>query len=170
MNKFHSFRAALAVALVAFGAVLARAQQSVQTWLMIHQTSGESFFVTDPIEYTRLTQGGWESDGTGVMLSSALLDAAGMQRLVKGSPEGNDRIFAITPEQVAAAEQAGYHSEGVMGFVSPTNLNPSMVPVYHFTKDSRNLWMINQAGRPAAEKAGWKLQGVAFWLWPKTAS
>ena len=136
---------------------------------MLNLASQETFFVTDPAEQARLTKTGWKINGTGCLLAKAQPDTVGMQRLVKGSPKGSDRIFAVTTAQAEAATKAGYNSEGVMGQASLTQLLPAMIPVYRFTKDSRNLWLIDKADQPWAEKSGWTLKGVAFWLWPKKA-
>lgn len=134
---------------------------------MVHPASQESFFVTDPAEQTRLSKGGWKINGAGKLRWVAQPDTVGMQRLVKGSSKGSDRIFAITREQAAAALKEGYHSEGVMGQAAATQLTPDMLPVYRFTKNSGNLWLMDKADQSWAEKNGWKLEGVAFWIWPK---
>ncbi len=170
MITSRSFRAAFAAVFISLGAVVAQAQQKMQTWLMVNQNSQETFFVTDPTEQARLAKAGWKINGTAFLLANTQANTVAMQRLVKGSPQGNDRIFAISTEQAATAAKAGYTSEGVMGRAAATQLTPDLIPVYHFTKGSRNLWLIDKADQPWAEKSGWTLKGVAFWLWPKTAS
>ena len=170
MNNFRSFRAAFSAAFILLGATLLQAQQTVQTWLMLNPSSQETFFVTDPAEQSRLSKTGWRINGTALLLTTAQPDSVGMERLVKGAAFGADRIFAISPAQAAVAVKAGYTSEGVLGQAAATQLTPRLVPVYRFIKDSRNLWLIDLADRPWAEKSGWKLNGVAFWLWPKAGS
>ena len=170
MTISRSLRAALTAAFISLSATLAHAQQTVQTWLMLNPNSQETFFVTDPAEQIRLTRAGWKVNGTAYLLNKAQPNTSAMQRLVKGTSRGTDRIFAVTTEQSVAAVKAGYTSEGVLGQASATPLNPSLVPVYHFVKDSMNLWLIDKADQPWAEKAGWTLKGVAFWLWSKPSA
>jgi len=170
MTISRSFRAAFVAALVASSAAVVHAQQTVQTWLLLNPTSQETFFVTDPAEQARLTQAGWKVNGTGGLLSAALPQTTSMQRLVKGTAEGVDRIFAISPEQSAAAIKAGYTLEGALGFVAPTRILPNLLPVYHFTKGARNLWLMNKADLAWAAKNGWKSTGPAFWIWPKSGN
>ena len=170
MTISRSIRAALVAAFISLGATLAQAQQTVQTWLMLNQNSQETFFVTDPAEQVRLTRAGWKVNGTAYLMAKAQPNTSAMQRLVKGSSHGTDRIFAITTEQSIAAVKAGYTSEGVLGQAAATPLTPALIPVYHFVKDSMNLWLIDKADQAWAEKAGWTLKGVAFWLWSKPSA
>jgi len=169
MISFSSLRAPLAGLLLSFVGVLAQAQPTTQTWLMLNPNSQETFFVTDPNEQVRLTKAGWKINGTGLLQAKAQPNTVAMQRLVKPTPKGTDRFFAVTTEQSTAAGKAGYTSEGVMGQASATPVTPAMIPVYHFTREGMNLWLIDKADQPWAEKAGWTLRGVAFWLWPVVA-
>ena len=57
-----------------------------------------------------------------------------------------------------------------MGQVSLSQLTPKMIPVYHFVKEWRNLWLIDKADQTWAEKNGWKLKETAFWIWPKPSA
>jgi hypothetical protein len=163
------FRAALAVVFLFVGATLAHAQ-TVKTWLMLNEVSQETCFVADPAEHARLTNAGWRVNGTGGLLITAQPNTVGMQRWTKGFDKGNDRIFATSPEQAAAAKKAGYNNEGTMGQVGATQLTPKMIPVYQFTRGEHNLWLINKVDQAWAEKNGWKLKGPAFWIWPKTGA
>lgn len=166
----RTFRAAFAAAFLSLGAIFAQAQQTVQTWLMLSESSQETCFATDPAEHARLASAGWRVNGIGALLAQPQSNTAGLQRWVKGFEKGNDRIFAITPEQAAVAKKAGYTLEGVMGQVSATQLSPKMIPVYHFVKEWRNLWLIDKADQVWAENNNWKLKGTAFWIWPKPAA
>jgi hypothetical protein len=170
MITSRTLRAAIVAAVMGFGAISAQAQQTIQTWLMLKDSSQETFFVTDRVEQSRLLKTGWKVSGTAFLLAKPNADSVGMIRFAKGSESGSDRIFAISPEQVAEAVKAGYAKEGLMGQASATQTVPEMVPVYHFTKDSRNLWLIEKADQAWAEKSGWKAKGVAFWLWSKASS
>lgn len=137
---------------------------------MLNVGAQESVFVTDSKEQAHLAKEGWKTNGEAVLLSVSQPDTGAMQRLFKASPgKGVDRIFAITAEEAAGAMKAGYVNEGILGYAATTQSAPAMVPVYRFTKDSKNLWLVDTADKAWAEKAGWKLKGVAFWLWPKTA-
>lgn len=164
INRY--LRATVFSAILCLGAVVAHAQQ-LQTWLMLNPTSQETFFSTDPGEQATLLKSGWKVAGTGFLQVKAQTGSAGVKRLVKTTAKGADRIFATSPEQVAAAIKLGYLDEGTLGQVSATSQGSGLVPVYHFTKDSRNLWLLDK-NEPWMEKSGWILKGVAFWLWPKT--
>jgi hypothetical protein len=166
MNTTRLLRLPFAIAFLFLATVFAQAQQT-RTWLMLNLTSQESFFVTDPAERASLTAAGWKTNGEGCLLATAQAESAPLQRLVKSTDKGVDRVFAISPEQLSAATKDGYVNEGTLGEVSPKRQNATMIPVYHFTQDARNLWLIDKADRAWAEKAGWKFKGVAFWLWPK---
>lgn len=137
---------------------------------MLSESSQETCFATDPAEYTRLAASGWKINAIGTLLGQPKPRTVGLQRWVKGFDKGNDRIFAVTAEQAAAAKKAGYTLEGVMGQVATTQLSPKMVPVYHFVRDWRNLWLIDKADQVWAENNNWKLKETAFWIWPKQAS
>ena len=136
---------------------------------MLNLNTQESVFVTDPKEQTHLSKEGWKTNGEAVLWSVTQPHTGPMQRFVKSTNTGVDRIFAVTTGESVAATKAGYVSEGTLGHASATQLVPTMVPVYRFVKDAKNLWLIDVADQPWAEQAGWKLKGVAFWLWPKTA-
>lgn len=170
MITSQTLRAAFAAAFIGLGAVAAQAQQTVQTWLMLKDSSQETFFVTDGVEKARLLKTGWKIDGTGFLLAKPADGTVGMVRFAKGSEMGSDRIFAITPEQGEAAVKAGYAKEGLMGQVSATQITPEMIPVYHFIKGSRNLWLLQKSDQAWAEKSGWKDEGIAFWLWASPSS
>ena len=166
----RTLRAAFVAAFIGFGAVAAQAQQTVETWLMLKDSSQETFFVTDGVEQSRLLKTGWKIEGTGFLLAKPVDGSVGMIRFAKGSEMGSDRIFATTEEQARAAVKAGYAKEGLMGQASATQVTPDMIPVYHFTKDSRNLWLLQKPDQVWAEKSGWKDDGIAFWLWSKPSS
>ena len=158
------FRTTFFCVLAGLSALVAHAQP-VQTWLMLYPKSQETFFSTDPTEQTTLTKTGWKVVGTGSLQATAQPGTVAVHRLVKTMAQGGDRIFSISPEQTAAAVKLGYVNEGALGQVAPTQLTPDLIPVYHFTKDSRNLWLIDKS-EPWVEKSGWVSKGVAFWLWP----
>lgn len=166
----RTFRAAFAAAFLSLGAIFAHAQQTIPTWLMLSEASQETCFATDPAEEARLSNSGWRINSTALLLAHPQSNTVGMQRWVKGFDKGNDRIFAINPEQAAIAKKAGYILEGVMGQVATTQLTPKMIPVYHFVREWRSLWLIDKADQTWAEKNGWKLKETAFWVWPKPAS
>ena len=169
MITSRTLRAAIVAAFMGLGAIFAQAQ-STQTWLMLRESSQETFFVTDRVEQDRLLKTGWKIGGTGYLLAQPKAGSVGMVRFAKGFSGGGDRIFATSPAQEAEATKAGYAKEGLMGQVSLTQATQEMIPVYHFIKDSRNLWLIDKADQKWAEKSGWKSQGVAFWLWSKASS
>ena len=170
MITYRRFRVTVATAFVSLGAIFAHAQQTVQTWLMLSEGSQETCFVADPAEKARLTNTGWRVNAVASMLIQPQSTTVGMQRWVKGFDKGNDRIFATTAEQAATAKKQGYSLEGVMGQVALTQLTPKMIPVYHFTREWRNLWLIDKADQTWAEKNGWKLKETAFWIWPKPSA
>ena len=161
------FRTIVFCVLAGLSALVAHAQQ-VQTWLMLYPKSEETFFSTDPGEQTGLTKTGWKVVGTGFLQATAQPGTVAVHRLVKTMPQGGDRIFSISPEETAAAMKLGYVDEGALGQVSATQVTADLIPVYHFTKGPRNLWLIDKS-EPWVAKSGWIPKGVAFWLWPKTS-
>lgn len=168
MNTTRSFWLPVTVLFLLFATGVARAQKT-RTWLMLNATSQESFFVTDPAERSSLTKAGWKIEGEGCLLPKPQEGSVPMERLVKSTGQGVDRVFATSPAELAAATKAGYINEGTLGQVSATQQLPTMIPVYHFTQGERNLWLIDESGKTWAAKSGWKFEGIAFWLWPKTA-
>jgi len=136
---------------------------------MLNVTQQESVFVTDPKERVHLTKEGWKLNGEAVLLSVSQPNTAPLQRLVKVSDASVDRIFSISADETKAATKAGYVNEGALGYASPSQDAPAMIPVYRFTKDAKNLWLVNLDDKAWAEDAGWKSQGIAFWLWPKVS-
>jgi len=169
MITFRTFRMAFATAFIFLGVIFAHAQ-TVQTWLMLSESSQETCFATDPAEHARFAASGWRTNAIGALLVQPQANTVGLQRWVKGFDKGNDRIFAVSDAQAAAAKKAGYTLEGVMGQVATTQLSPKMVPVYHFVRGWRNLWLIDTADQVWAENNDWKLKGTAFWIWPKPTS
>lgn len=169
MNTTRLFRLPVAVLFLLFATAFAHAQQ-VKTWLMLNSTSQESFFVTDPAELTTLTNAGWKTNGQGSLLATPGEHTAPLNRLVKSTAEGVDRFFAISSAELSAATKDGYSNEGTLGQASATQQSPDMIPVYHFTKGTRNLWLIDKSDKSLVEKSGWESKGVAFWLWPTPAA
>ena len=163
----RSLRIVLVGAVVSLGTIFAHAQQTVKTWLMLNEVSQETCFVADPAEQTRLASSGWRVNAVGALIIKPQATTVGVQRWVKGFDKGNDRIFAINAEQAANAKKSGYSLEGVMGQVALTQLTPTMIPVYHFVREWRSLWLIDKADQTWAEKNGWKLKETAFWIWPR---
>jgi hypothetical protein len=141
----------------------------MQAWLMLNEVSQETMMVVDPAEHDRLQQAGWLINGTGNLYLTATADTAGVHRLVRSTDQGNDRVFAITPEEMATCLKSGYHEEGTLGFASAAQLKPEMIPVYRFSRNQKHLWLIAKSARPWAEKNGWKAEGVGFWIWPANA-
>ena len=158
-------RPALALCLL-LGAASVSAQPVRQTWLMLHSYSQESMLVTDLAEQGRLLKAGWKTNGTGNFLMDASPDAVGVHRLVHSSSQGNDRVFTIRPREIANFLKLGYNDEGTLGYAAATQLKPDMIPVYCFSKEDKHLWLISQSDKPWAEKAGWKSEGIGFWIWP----
>jgi hypothetical protein len=168
MNSNRLLRLSFVTACVLFSAAYLCAQQA-KTWLMLNPYSQESLFATDPVEQANLAKAGWKTNGEGYLLASPAERSAPMERMVKATDKGIDRIFATSAATVSAAKKAGYHSEGVMGNVSAVRQATDMIPVYHLVQGERNLWLIDKADLPWAEKAGWKFKNVPFFLWAAVA-
>lgn len=164
MNSNRLLRLSFVTVCVFLSAVFLRAQQA-KTWLLLNPYSQESLFATDPAEQANLTKAGWKTNGEGYLLASPAGQSVPMERMVKATDKGIDRIFATSANAVSEAKKAGYHSEGVMGNVSAVRQATDMIPVYHLTQGERNLWLIDKADMPWAEKAGWKFKNVPFFLW-----
>lgn len=148
----------------ALTAVAALHAQATKAWLMVNTTVQESIFVTDPKERAHLEKQGWKTSAAVGLYSQSQDGVLAMHRFSKAGSAGADRIFAVTDERVQAARQAGYTDEGTLGYASATQLPLASVPVYHYTKGDRNLWLIEEHDRAWAAKQGWKQQGVAFWV------
>ncbi len=147
--------------------VAAAQEQKTATWLMVNVQAQEALFVTDPNERTHLAADGWKISAEANLLSNAQPQTVAVRRFSKTSVTVVDRFFAVDDDQSATLKRAGYVEEGTLGQVALTQLSPDMLPVYHYVRDTRNLWLIDPADRTWAEKNGWKPKGVAFWVWPK---
>lgn len=156
------------VALLAAIACVVHAQpagSTQQTWLLTNTFAQESLMAVDFAEKDSLVKQGWQINGTGNFLQAPRKETAPVTRLTKGGPNGVDRVFATNAADVAKFVKAGYNNEGVLGYAS-TKEKEGMLPVYHFTREDRNLWLIKAEDRAWAEKNGWKYVDVGFWLWP----
>ncbi len=169
MNFFRFLRLPVLIGLCSFGAIFARAEPSMQTWLMLNIYSQETLLVTDQAEETKLQVDGWKISGIGLLCPTLTQETVGIRRLVRSNEKGNDRVFAIYPRHIANCLKAGYHDEGILGYGAATQFEKQMIPVYRFAKEDRHLWLIGKADRPWAEERGWKFEGVGFWIWPAEA-
>jgi hypothetical protein len=86
--------------------------------------------------------------------------------MARASPSGTDRVLSTDTVEVADRVKDGFADEGILGFVVLTQSRPELIPVFHFRKEKKNLWLVGKADQPWAEKNGWKLEGVGFWVFP----
>ena len=166
MEIFRFFRSPLAAGFLLCGATALRAQPLMSAWLMLNLSSQETVLVLDAAEKDKLQQAGWLTNGRGSLALNPAADLVGVHRLVISNAAGNDRVFTVSAEEMAAGLKAGYHEEGVLGQAAATQLKPEMIPVYRFSRTQKHLWLIGTTARPWAEKNGWKFGGIAFWIWP----
>jgi hypothetical protein len=157
-----------AVSAVLFALALAPAglmAGTTQAWLLLTSNWHESIVSTDPAEKDKLVEGDWRLNGTGNLQTEPGKGLAALHRLTRSGSDGTDRVLETDPARLAADIKAGYHDEGALGFVSTTD-QTGLLPVEHFSKDKRHLWLINAADATTAKAQGWKSEGVAFWIWP----
>ena len=138
---------------------------TVQAWLLLSGDWRDSVISTDSKEKDTLASGGWKISGTGLLQTHAQAGAAALHRLARAGTNATDRMLETDPAKVAALVKDGFTDEGVLGYVS-SQVKPGLVPVFHFTKESKHFWTIDPADKAAAEEHGWKADGTAFWLWP----
>lgn len=150
---------------------LAAAAGDISAWVVINTGSPanpESILSTDVMEKNRLVHAGWHVSGAGVLQGDEVAGSAQIFRMFFPLPKGGvARMFAVTREEADARTKVGYVTEGALGYVAQ-KAGPGMIPVIRFSKDARNLWVISATDQAWAEKAGWKREKVAFWLWPNT--
>ena len=92
---------------------------------------GDHFYTSSPAEAPL----GYESEGICFYVASGQIgDLVPLYRLWKGEP-ASDHFYVTTPEQVEAAEAAGYVSEGTLGYVS-NGLNSPTVEITSPTSSS----------------------------------
>ncbi|HCE08295.1 MAG TPA: hypothetical protein DEQ40_06775 [Oxalobacteraceae bacterium] len=156
------FNLALLLATLLPGALLADARPA---WLLVNLPSQESIVTTDTAERDKLTEVGWKVDGSGSLLTGGQQGAGALHRLWRATPQGADRVLETDIAQIPIWVKAGYVDEGSVGFVAAAD-GPGRVPVYQYRKGEKRIWLINDKTQAAAKNAGWKLQGVHFWLWP----
>lgn len=141
---------------------------AVPAWLVVNLSSQESLVTTDENERNKLTASGWKVDGSGSLHTSGEQGAGALHRLWRATPQGADRLLETDIAQLPLLVKAGYADEGSVGFVAATD-ETGRIPVYQYRKDEKRIWLINEGTQAAAKEAGWKLQGVHFWLWPSVA-
>jgi hypothetical protein len=139
--------------------------QTAQAWLLLSYNMSESVLSTDPKEKGVLERAGWKVNGTALLQLKAEPDTAPVHRLARSGPKGTDRRLEADATRLAAQKKSGYNDEGAMGHVS-LKAKPGLIPVQHFTRGDYHLWLFDAADQAAAEKLGWKLDGVDFWVWP----
>lgn len=145
-------------------ALVARAQTPVS--LFLNLASPDALFSTDTAEQKRLKQAGWKLNGAAAVWSEGAADRSALHRMVRDGRSGVERLFTGRAEEIESAKAAGFRDEGTIGFVALKQLRSDLVPVYRYRNGERSLWLIDQADRAWAEKAGWKLAGEDFWLLP----
>lgn len=136
-----------------------------QAWLLVSGDWRDTIITTDYKERDMLTGGGWKISGTGLLQSSANSGGVPLHRMFKPGANPSERLLEIVPSKVAARVKAGFIDEGVLGYVASEE-KPELVAVLHFTKENRHFWLIDPKDKAAAERNGWKEEGVSFWLWP----
>ncbi len=150
---------------------LIAAAGDISTWVVINTGSPanpESILSTDVMEKNRLVHAGWHVSGAGVLQGDEMADAGQVFRMFRPLPKGGVvRMFAVSKEEADARTKVGYVTEGALGYVS-LKAGAGMVPVIRFSKEGKYLWVISAADQDWAEKAGWRREKVAFWLWPNT--
>jgi hypothetical protein len=155
--------------LILLAAPLAGMAQGAPGWLMLRSEVADSVLVTDPGEKGKLEKDGWKLDGEVRFLMPTDTGALPLHRMARPGDKGTDRMLSTNAEEVSACIKDGFADEGMLGYVAATQLTPEMVPVYRYRKEKKNLWLIDKADQPWAEKNGWKLDGAAFWARPAPA-
>ena len=146
--------------------VIASAAAS-QAWLLVSGDWRDTLMTTDYKERDMLTGLGWKISGTGMLQSSGKPGAIPLHRMFKAGANPADRLLETSPSKVAAQVKAGFVDEGVLGYVA-SEAEPGLVPVYHYRKQNKHFWLIDPKEKAAAERNGWKADGISFWLWPVT--
>jgi hypothetical protein len=162
--RFRGWR--VLTALILLGLPLVGAAQEATGWLLLNVTTGDCLLATDPVEKARLQQDGWKLNGALLFLPAAEPGAKALHRLARRDNNGTDRMLSANGGEVAACIKNGFADEGVLGLVAPSQSRPELIPVYRFRKERKNLWLIDKSDQPWAEKNGWKLDGVGFWVLP----
>jgi hypothetical protein len=138
---------------------------TVKAWLLLSDNLRESIISTDPGERDTLQKGNWKLNGVAELQAEKAEGLSALHRMAKAGEDSTDRVLAADESKVAENVKAGYHDEGVVGFVSTTE-KTGLVPAYHFTKGERHLWLFDAKDRSTIEGEGWKSAGVSFWVWP----
>lgn len=139
--------------------------ETVQAWLLLSADWRESLLSTDLGEKDSLLKTGWKLNGTGNLQAQAEKGAAPLHRLARPGSDATDRYLEYDAAEVEKHVKAGFADEGQLGFVAIKE-KTGLVPVHHFQKGEGHLWLIDLTDQSAAEKQGWKNEGVSFWLWP----
>lgn len=167
MNILRGLRSASASLLVilSFAPVMALAQEhSLQ--LLLNLASPDAIFSGDVAEQKRLKENGWKQNGEMRVWSAGAEDRSELHRMVrlKGGPA--QRLFTGRADEAAAAREAGFTEEGVLGYVALRKTRDDLVPVYRLKNGERFLWLLDPSDRAWAEKAGWTWVGEDFWVLP----
>jgi hypothetical protein len=147
------------------GATLAWSQDQ-PVWLLLNLSSPDSLLTTDPTEKDRLLAAGWKQNAEARLFSVGAAERSDLHRMIGAQRGVTQRLFAARGDEIAQARKAGFSDEGVIGRVALRPREPHLVPVRRFAREGRFLWLIDTADQPWIEKAGWRLVGDDFWVWP----
>jgi len=156
------------VGLVGIFLPLVSGAEMMPAWLLVSLKSEASIITTDVGERDKLVGTGWKVDGSGSLTSEGGQGAGALHRLWRATPQGTDRLLETDAAQLPVLVKSGYTDEGSVGYVA-AEAGPGRVPVYQLRKGEKRLWVASAAMQSAATDAGWKLQGIHFWLWPSAA-
>jgi hypothetical protein len=159
---FRAFKPALFFAAMLPALLLAN---PLPAWLLVRFPTQESIITTNSGERDKLVASGWRVAGKGSLQQDAQEGSGPLHRLWRASPQGTDRLLETDVGQLSELVKSGFVDEGVIGFVAAAP-GAGRAPVYQYLKGDKRIWLIDDATQTTAKKAGWKLQGVHFWLWP----
>lgn len=136
-----------------------------QAWLLVTPNREDAVMTLSAQEKEGLVKAGWTIDGTGMVQTESVPDAAQLHRMIRTRPDGIDRMLESDESKVAAWKKAGFVDEGLLGYVAAKEA-PERIPVVQFSKGEQRLWLMDAQSQKTAEEKGWKRQGIQFWLWP----
>ncbi len=161
----RSLHIGIAMMMVALGPVIGVVRaEKVEAWLLVDPAMRESLISHDAQEKAQLEAQGWRVDATGCIETEAVAGSGAVHRLTRVRDDQTERVLETDAPQIPLLVQDGFSDEGAVGHVAASDSGGPAVIQYR--QGEQRVWLSSQKARAAAEKAGWKKQGVHFWLWP----
>lgn len=155
--------------LVFAGAALVARADVVPGWLLVQKDLKATIVCSSAPERDALVAAGWKVEVEAGLRTDGGAGTGPLHRLARATKTGTERLLETDVTKLPELEKAGFADEGVVGYVADSE-GAGRAAVIQYAKGERKLWLVTAETQAEAEKAGWKKQGLHFWLFAAPAT